>query len=118
VKAVGYTLAAVLAEIGEGARVREANVPRLLLYRTKRLAAGSDARRVEYRESKHAGRLTAPDEQRLGHLHHVREREPAEEVTASEVPEIDPSGFHCAGSGRERQGEHGLVALLDLPPVH
>jgi integrase len=44
VAAVGYTLEALLAELGEGARVRDATVPRLLLYRTKRLAAGCSNR--------------------------------------------------------------------------
>jgi integrase len=40
VKAVGYTLDALMAELGPHARVRDASVPRLLLYRRKRLAAG------------------------------------------------------------------------------
>lgn len=39
-KAVGYTLDALLAALGEGARIRDLTVPRLLLHRTKRLAAG------------------------------------------------------------------------------
>jgi integrase len=38
-KAVTYTLDAVMAEVGEHARVRDVTVPRMLLYRTKRLAA-------------------------------------------------------------------------------
>jgi integrase len=44
VSAVRYTLDALLADLGDGARVRDANVPRILLYRTKRLAAGSSNR--------------------------------------------------------------------------
>jgi integrase len=40
VKAVGYTLDAILAELSDGARIRDVSVPRILLYRTKRLAAG------------------------------------------------------------------------------
>lgn len=40
VKAVAYTLDRLLTELGKNARVRDANAPRLLLYRTKRLAAG------------------------------------------------------------------------------
>ena len=44
VKAVGYTLEAILAELGDGARVRDANVPRILVYRTKRMAAGCSNR--------------------------------------------------------------------------
>jgi integrase len=39
VKAVTYTLDAIMAELGEHARVRDVTVPRMLLYRTKRLAA-------------------------------------------------------------------------------
>ena len=44
VEAVGYTLDAILAELGDGARVRDATVPRLLLYRTKRRSAGCSNR--------------------------------------------------------------------------
>ena len=44
VKAVTYTLDMIQAELGAHARVRDVTVPRLLLYRRKRLAAGCSNR--------------------------------------------------------------------------
>jgi integrase len=44
VDAVSYTLDKFVAEIGDGARVKDATVSRILLYRTKRLAAGASNR--------------------------------------------------------------------------
>jgi integrase len=40
VKSVTYTLEALMVELGAHARVRDVSVPRMLLYRRKRLAAG------------------------------------------------------------------------------
>jgi hypothetical protein len=44
VKAVGYTLDALIAEVGAHDLVRDVTFPRLLLYRRKRLAAGCSNR--------------------------------------------------------------------------